>query len=122
MPDAVSNKLTSLSCSIESSDDGGSAEVTAHFGPGDDPGTAVAAAAQASGLTSAPEHTTDVVPPETWTQTIEDSYQPLCVVPTAPRHLSGVCRLLLQSTFTAVRLLYAPCQCHFTASGAVMVS
>jgi hypothetical protein len=89
----------SSSCSIETDDDGGSAEVTAHFGPGNDPGAAVAAAAQAAGLTAAPEHTTDVVPPEAWTQTIEDSYQPLCVVPSAPPHPSGVCRLLMQSAF-----------------------
>ena len=66
--------------SIASDDGSGSAEVTAHFGPGDDPAHAVTAAAQAAGLTATPEHTTELVPPQTWTQTIEDSYQPLCVV------------------------------------------
>ena len=64
--------------------------MTAHFGPGEDPGPAVVAAAQAAGLASAPEHTTDVVPPVAWTQTIKDSYQPLCVVPSAGPHFSGV--------------------------------
>ena len=77
-------------CSIESDDNGsGCAEVTAHFGPSDDPAGAVAAAAHAAGLAAAPEHTTELVPPQMWTQTIEDSYQPLCVVP-AGQHSTGM--------------------------------
>jgi len=76
-------------CSIESDDGGGCAEVTAHFGPGDDPADAVAAAAQAAGLAAAPGYSTELVPPQTWTQTIEDSYQPLCVVP-ASQQPAGV--------------------------------